>query len=165
MTLDPSDGITELEAIVTDDGDWLFSADGYLACSPPQDWDPLPAAQQNTRLEIIAAGDAYFDYFADKNVVVPWDTASCSRLEGGSGCQYNGDANGNYCDMGVPDDVTIGARRYYVDQEIGAVVIICLFGGDSFGMLDTHMFRVESGLIHYIHTLTVDGDQGSGTGW
>ena len=57
------------------------------------------------------------------------------------------------------------ARRYYVDQEIGAVVIICLFGGDSFGMLDTHMFRVENALIHYIHTLTVDGDQGSGTGW
>jgi hypothetical protein len=165
------DEISEIEALVTDEGDWAFSAQGYLNCSEPEDWGPLPENERSSREVVIAAGNAYFDYFEDKSVQVPWDTSSCSRLEGGNAfsegqfCQYSGEASGNYCDMGVPDDTRIGARRAYADVEIGAVVIICLFGGDSFGMLDSHMFRVESGRIHYIHTLTIDGDQGSGTGW
>jgi hypothetical protein len=164
--------ISEAEVVVTDEDDWAFSATGYLDCSEPQDWGPLEESQRVSRTELVAAADAYLDLFLDKSVVVPWDEASCSRLEGGGafqaggpGCQYSGEARGNQCNVGIPDDLTIGARRHYVDEETGSIVVICLFGGETFGMLDTHMFRIESGLIHYIHTLSVDGDQGTGTGW
>jgi hypothetical protein len=162
MTLGASNEISELEAIVTDEGDWAFDASGYLDCTSQEDWGPLSAAEQVSRQDLIDGGNAYLDIFDDKSVTVPWDESSCKRTEGGSGCMSGADASGNFCDMGIPDDLPITGRRHYVDVEIGSVVIICLFGG---GMLDTHMFRLESGLIHYVHTLSIQGDQGPGTGW
>ena len=48
--------------------------------------------------------------------------------------------------------------RFIVDPTIGSIVVFCTFGaggpaGGS-GAPDTHLFRVESGKLRYVHTLT-----------
>ena len=52
----------------------------------------------------------------------------------------------------MPAGVNIVARRFIVDQTIGAVVAFCNFGVG--GLADTHLFRVEHGKLRYVHTLT-----------
>jgi len=62
------------------------------------------------------------------------------------------------CDVGVPSGVNISNRRFVVDSTIGAVVAFCTFGAGNpnggSGSPDTHLFRVESGKLRYVHTLT-----------
>jgi hypothetical protein len=102
--------ITKIETLVTDEGDWLFNATGYAYYDGQEDWSAIPQAQQDTRAVIKAAGDAYFDRFANVNVSVPWGTP-CARLEGGA---YTGakDGSANTCDVGVPSNVRVVDRRY-----------------------------------------------------
>jgi hypothetical protein len=56
------------------------------------------------------------------------------------------------CEVGVPSGVNIVARRFVVDENIGAVVAFCTFGVG--GLPDTHLFRVEKGKLRFVHTLT-----------
>ncbi|HYP90358.1 MAG TPA: hypothetical protein VEQ59_19435, partial [Polyangiaceae bacterium] len=142
-----SGNISAIDTLVTDDGDWLFDAAGYLKHSKAEDWALLPADQQISRDALIAAANSYFDLFNDKSVVVPWGTP-CNRLEGGSA--YTNDT----CDVGVPDGVTFANKHFVVDIPMGTSVGIVRFGGAN-GLPDSHMFRVPGGKIRYVHTITV----------
>jgi len=130
-----------------------------------EDWAEIPQSHRDTREAIQAAGDAYFNRFANANVSVPWGTP-CARLEGGA---YTGTRNltANTCDLGLPSNTTVVDRRYVVDQVNGVVVIYLGFPGldqDSPDPTpDSHTFRVEGGKIRYIHTLsTCEGHPGCG---
>lgn len=149
-----SGGITEAEAIITRDGDWLFDAQGYLD-SKDQTWDVLPEEQRSTREQLLAAAKAYFDVFSDKSVKPPFGEG-CERLEGGQATAP--------CPVGIPDGVTIGNRRYLADVEAGVSVGIVLFGGESSGLLDAHFFRLLDGTIRNVHSMTVNSTFAT-TGW
>ena len=78
----------EVETLVTDKHDWLFSARNDLKYSPNEDWGVIAPEARDGRDTLIAAANAYFDLFMDKSVKVPWGTP-CNRLEGGlrTACQ------------------------------------------------------------------------------
>jgi len=100
---------------------------------------------------IQAAADAYLDIFKDKTVKVPWGTP-CDRLEGGS---YTGTGSAtDSCNVGIPNNIDLVNRRYVVDETLGTVDVFLAFGGAT-GRPDSHEFRIESGKIRYVHTLTV----------
>jgi hypothetical protein len=139
---------------VTDKGDWLFNAANDLKVSPGQDWSTIPEGQRDTRKTLIDAANAYFDYFSDKTVKVPWGYP-CRRLEGGA-LTGKGQAD-DTCDVGVPKDVKFPERHFIVDPTIGAVVGLVSFGAQPGqpGLPDSHLFRVVDGKIRLIHTITV----------
>jgi hypothetical protein len=144
------DKIAEIESMVTQQGDWLFSADNYYKWSPTEDWGVIPADQRDSRDTLVAAANAYLDAFLEKKLdLVPWGEP-CNRTEGGirTGKGLPDDS----CTVGVPSGVNIVARRFIVDPTIGAVVAFCTFGVG--GLPDTHLFRVEKGKLRYVHTLT-----------
>ncbi|KAK0702733.1 hypothetical protein B0H67DRAFT_604449 [Lasiosphaeris hirsuta] len=154
-----------IETIATKPGDWLFDAMGYLHWVSQERWDPIPAAKRDTREVILAAGDAYFNRFANINASVPWGQP-CARLEGGA---YTGqrDQTINTCDLGLPSTLRVTNRRYVVDEVVGAVAIYVGFPGldRTVGlkpMPDSHFFRVESGKIRYIHTVSTCDTAGCG---
>lgn len=143
--------IAEIYSIVTDSDDWNFDATAYAKCAESEDWGVLPEASRSTREELIAAGQAYFDIFSDKSTEVPWGNP-CYRLEGGKGCTPAMDKASTTCNVGIPDGITFTKTHWVVDEDIGAVVGITMFGGAN---PDTHLFRLVSGKIRYVHTLTV----------
>ncbi len=153
-----SDGkISVMESIVTDEGDWAFNATGYLYWTSRENWAPIPEGSRDSREVIQAAGDAYFDRFANINASVPYG-APCARLEGGA---YTGGRNltANTCNLGLPSTIKVTDRRYVVDEEFGVVDIFLGFPGLDRSvadqpMPDSHMFRVEAGKIRYIHTVS-----------
>jgi len=184
--------ITQIESLVTKPGDWLFNATGYLHWESLEDWSPIPAAKQDTRATIQAAGDAYFDRFDKPNTTVPWATP-CARLEGGA---YTGEYNltANTCTLGIPPSIQVKRgskrrelssqgdtvepnqlavsagvtnRRYVLDVEMGAIVLFLGFPGldqsqPNRPTPDSHMFRVENGKVRYIHTLSACFSRGCG---
>ena len=143
--------IAEIDTIVTQKDDWLFSPPRTLKLSSAEDWSVLPKAARSNRATLIAAANAYFDYFDDKSKksVVPWGVP-CHRLEG---ALYTGKGlPDDSCDVGVPDKVKIVDRHFVVDEDIGSVVGLVTFGAS--GLPDSHLFRLENGKIRYIHTIT-----------
>ena len=148
--------IAEIEILWTETGYWLFNADNYLKYSSAEDWGTIPAAKRDTRATLVAAASAYLDAFLEgKMDLVPWGQP-CNRTEGGAhtGTGIATDS----CQVGVPSGVNIANRHFVVDESIGAVVAYCTFGaggpnGGS-GAPDTHLFRVESGKLRFVHTLT-----------
>ncbi|HEX4137356.1 MAG TPA: hypothetical protein VHY84_22295 [Bryobacteraceae bacterium] len=144
------DKIAEIESMVTQEGDWLFNADNYFKWSPNEDWGTIPVAQRDTRDTLVAAANAYFDAFLEQKLdLVPWGYP-CNRTEGGIHTGKGAPDDG--CQVGVPAGVNIVARRFVVDESIGAVVAFCNFGVG--GLPDSHLFRVEKGKLRYVHTLT-----------
>jgi len=144
------DKIAEIESLVTQQGDWLFNADNYFKWSPGEDWGAIPGGQRDKREALVAAANAYFDAFLEQKLdAVPWGYP-CNRTEGGihTGKGVPEDS----CQVGVPSGVNIVARRFIVDETIGAVVAFCTFGVG--GLPDTHLFRVEKGKLRFVHTLT-----------
>ena len=139
---------------------WIFNANLFLNWSKGESWDPIPAEKQNSRAVIKAAGDAYLDNWGNVSLPVPHGTP-CARLEGGL---YTGSKNltANTCDMGAfPTPLTVGNRRYVIDEEFGAVSIL-----NDFPFLEasfpvdkvtpsSNLFRVQGGFIRYIHEVTV----------
>jgi len=150
------DKIAELEILWTTTGYWLFNADNYLKYSTSEKWDVIPAAQRDTRATLVAAANAYLDAFLEgKKDLVPWGYP-CNRTEGGA---HTGNGSPtDSCDVGVPSGVNIANRRFIVDETIGAVQVFCTFGAGNAnggsGAPDTHLFRIENGKLHYVHTLT-----------
>ena len=69
--------ITTIESVVTDAGDWVFNATGHLYWAQQETWDPIPAAQRDTREAIQAAGDAYLDQCRARG-----SRAGCRRARG-----------------------------------------------------------------------------------
>jgi len=157
--------ISELESIVTTgtvsgstitSNDWNFDAKAYLTCAKSEDWSVVPEAQRNTREQLIAAGEAYFMVFSDKSSAVPWGMP-CYRLEGGKGCTPAADKASQTCNVGVPSGINFKNTHWVVDLELNTAVGLTLFGGAA---PDSHMFRLLSGKIVKVHTLT----QGTGSG-
>ncbi|KAL5331964.1 hypothetical protein ACEPPN_001505 [Leptodophora sp. 'Broadleaf-Isolate-01'] len=112
--------INTIQSVITDEGDWVFNATGYLYWSSLEKWDVIPAGKRDTRTTIKAAADAYLDSWGDSSVKVPYG-ASCARLEGGA---YTGTktTTANTCKMPqFPLPFKIANRRYVVDEEVGAV--------------------------------------------
>ncbi|KAB5586244.1 hypothetical protein GE09DRAFT_944784 [Coniochaeta sp. 2T2.1] len=149
--------IEMVESIVSDEGDWAFNATGYLFWTEREEWGVIPEEKRDSREVIQAAGDAYFDRFANVNVSVPYGTR-CARLEGGA---YTGGRNltGNTCDLGLPSKTKVTDRRYVIDEEYGVVNVFVGFPGldrtvPADAMPDSHLFRVEEGSIRYIHTVS-----------
>jgi hypothetical protein len=141
--------IAELETIVTDADDWLFNADNYLKYSPTENWSVIPVAARDSRQTLVAAATAYFDVFNDNNVKVPWGTP-CNRLEGG--IRTGRGAPDDSCNVGVPSGMKLTKIRFIADPEIGAVVGFIRWPTT---VPDTHLFRVESGKLRFVHSLTV----------
>ncbi len=150
------DKIAEVEILWTTTGYWLFNADNYLKYATEEKWDVIPAAQRDTRATLVAAANAYLDAFLEgKKDLVPWGYP-CNRTEGG---MHTGNGSPtDSCDVGVPSGVNIANRRFIVDETIGSVQVFCTFGAGSAnggsGAPDSHLFRVENGRLHYVHTLT-----------
>ena len=142
--------VSEFDAMVTDQGDWLFNADSYLKYSPAENWAVIPAAVRDTREVLIAAANAYEDAFLDNAVTVPWGMP-CNRLEGG--IRTGKGTPEDSCMGGLPSGMVFADRRLIVDAEIGAVVSLSKFTAND--LPDSHLFRVENGKIRYAHTLTV----------
>ncbi len=146
--------ISEINSLVTKDGDWLFNADTYLKYSTAEDWRVLNPEERVSREELMAAGDAYFDRFSDTTVEIPFG-APCARLEGGIYTARNFDDPNNTCNLGFPEQkLQMVDRSYVVDEEMGTVNIFLLFGNPP-GAPDSHTFRLVNGKIRYIHTLTL----------
>ena len=144
------DKIAEIESLVTQQGDWLFNADNYYKWAPGEDWGVIPVGQRDSRGTLVAAANAYLDAFLEQKIdAVPWGYP-CNRTEGGlrTGKGLPEDS----CSVGVPAGVNIVARRFVVDENIGAVVAFCTFGVG--GLPDTHIFRVEKGKLRFVHTMT-----------
>src|SRR6185436_18068265 len=150
------DKIAEIEIIWETTGYWLFNADAYMQYSSTEKWDTIPAARRDTRDTLVAAAGAYLDAFLEgKMDLVPWGLP-CNRTEGGA--HTGKGAPDDTCQSGVPSGVNISNRRFVVDETIGAVVVFCTFGAGNpnggSGAPDAHLFRVESGKLRYVHTLT-----------
>ena len=153
------DSIVEVEALVTDEDDWLFNASNYLKYSPKENWSILPPEMRSDRQTLIRVANAYFDVFKDPSSPngVPWNIP-CARLEGGmyTNPENKPDAS---CTEGPPleGSVEITNRRFIVDVDMGTVVGLANFGDEN-GWPDSHIFRLENGKMRYVHTLTVCPD-------
>ena len=150
------DKIAEIETLWTTTGYWLFNVDNYLRYSSTETWDVIPVDKRDTRTSLVAAANAYLDAFLEgKMDLVPWGLP-CKRTEGGA--HTGRGAADDSCQVGVPSGVNIANRRFVVDETIGSVVAFCTFGAGNAnggsGAPDTHLFRVETGKLRYVHTLT-----------
>ncbi len=159
VRIDVSDGlISAISVIATDADDWGFNGDTYLNYSSQEveggGWDEVPEAERYGYDELVAAGEAYFAFWADKTVAVPWGVP-CARLEGG---MYTGYRAGADCSVGIPDQsFAPRPNDALADVDRGLSVIFLNLPGP-----DSHLFRVqktypnmESPGIRYVHTLTV----------
>ena len=144
-----------MDVLVTDKvNGWLFNPANTLKYSQAENWSEIPEAERDSRETIMAAANAYLDYFDNKSVVVPWGSP-CERLEGGA---YTGKGGPGVslpedsCNVGVPSGVKLINRTYVVDETLGAVTVMMNFGKNE--VPDSHTFRIEHGKIRYVHTIT-----------
>ncbi|KAI1651924.1 uncharacterized protein F4817DRAFT_364836 [Daldinia loculata] len=151
--------VTTIESIVAVKGDWGFDdsggVDGYLHWTSLESWDRILKDNHDSRKVIQAAGDLYFDSFANENVGVPFGM-SCARLEGRKYTDPNV-TGGNTCLLGYPFDADVTNRRYIIDEELDTLNMYLVFPGldrsrPEIPLPDNLTFRVEEGLIRYIHT-------------
>jgi hypothetical protein len=144
-----------INVMVTDKANgWLFNPANTLKYSKAENWSEIPEAERDSRDTLIAAANAYLDYFDDKKVVVPWGTP-CERLEGGlytSKAAPGQSLPDDSCNVGVPNNIKLVDRQYIVDESLGAVTVLLHFANDQ--VPDAHTFRVEHGKIRYVHTIT-----------
>jgi hypothetical protein len=150
--------ITEIDSLVTDEGDWLFDAQKYLKYSKAEDWSVLPVDSRVGRQDLVNAGHQYLDMvFNDGHIKPPWGTP-CARLEGGA---YTNEKMENKDTCKVEDAISGGGlfiehRTFVVDEEMGTVNVFCRFGDSKEGMPDSHTFRLVDGRYRAIHTLSVN---------
>ncbi len=160
--------ISEIYVVETDEGDWAFGADNYLSRSQQEDWSLIPEGERPTREELDSGARAYFAYWGDKSVDVPWGDP-CARMEGGSfGAfelplrdEWTEDQQWGSCSIGIPDQgFAPQPRESIIDPDHGMIVLLLNLGGE-----DSHLFRFEkdaslsprTGFDHgmvYVHTLT-----------
>jgi hypothetical protein len=161
--------VSKMESVVTDAGDWVFGAAEHLAVTRGENWGEIPADKRDTRAVIQAAADAYLDNWGDPALPVPHGTP-CARLEGRINTGTR-NPEGNTCNMGAfPEKLTVGHRRYVIDETLGAVAIFHDFPWLDAGLPKdpgtpaSQMFRVEGGKNRYIHEATVCTTPGCGRG-
>jgi hypothetical protein len=149
IRFDQNGKITSIDSIVTTTGDLYFSQftpSHTLHQVLLEDWSTIPSPSRDTRAVLQAAADAYYAYFTNNSLPVPWGTP-CTRIEGGS-LTASGDCRDNLPNGAAP---TVD-KRYVIDETVGAVDVISDFGGLG---ADTHEFRVEGGKIVRIHSMTL----------
>jgi hypothetical protein len=142
--LSVTDGaISEIDTIVVDDDDWLFSARLFVDGVKDEDWGIIPEAERADRDALIATAAPYFPMFKDVSIQPAWyEPDGCQRQEGGLRIP---------CALTAPLNVEFPNLNYLVDPAKGAVVALVSFGGT---LPDSHLFRVENGGVRYIHTIT-----------
>jgi hypothetical protein len=160
MEVDDAGKVKVMESVVTDEDDWVFGAEPFLANTRVEDWGIIPEDQRDRRGVLQAAADAYIDNWGAPDLPVPHGTP-CARLEGRI---YTGSRNpeGNTCDMGAfPQPIRTGSRRYVIDETVGAVSIFHDFSWIDAGLGPYHpgtpasqTFRIEGGKNRYIHEVT-----------
>lgn len=145
-------GVGGFQNIVTDENDWLFDADAFRGYAEQEDWFVVPEADRVSREELIAAANAYLDRFSNPSVEVPWGYP-CTRIEGGA---YTGRGEPtDTCELGMPNEpgaIEIVERQYVVDVAHQAVSVLSKFGPDQ--LPDSHTFRLEGGVLRYVHAAT-----------
>jgi hypothetical protein len=145
-------GIGAFQNVVTGPDDWLFDADSFVGHAKDEDWGIVPEAERVSREALIAAADAYMDRFNDTSVEVPWGYP-CTRIEGGA---YTGKGEPtDTCEVGMPDEggnIPVTDRLSVVDLDRQAVNVTSKFGSDE--MPDSHTFRLENGVLRYVHAMT-----------
>ncbi|KAF2002417.1 hypothetical protein P154DRAFT_594099 [Amniculicola lignicola CBS 123094] len=156
-----NDKLSGIQSVVAKTGDWVFNATSQLAWASKEKWEPIPEAKRDSRAVLKSGGDLYLDSWGNGSVKAPYGTP-CARLEGG---MYTGDKkpDANTCHM--PEfpkqdpPFWIKNRRYVIDEALGGVAIF-----HDFPFIDktrpngtqaVNFFRVEGGLIRYIHETTV----------
>ncbi len=152
--------VTVMESVVTDEDDWVFGADVFLARTMEEDWGVIPEDQRDRREVIQAAAEAYINNWGEPFLPVPHGTP-CARLEGRI---YTGarDPEGQTCTMGAfPQPIRTGSRRFVIDETVGAVSIFHNFSWLDAGLGPYHpgtpasqQFRVLGGMNRYIHEVT-----------
>jgi hypothetical protein len=149
--------VTEIDSLVTQEGDWLFNGPDYLKYSSAEDWSILPIDDRVGRQALVDAGNQYFDLvFLDSGIRPPWGSP-CARLEGGA---YTNAKNENKDTCRIDGAIGGGGlfivnRTFVVDEEMGVVNVFCRFA-DNKGLPDSHTFRLVNGRYRSIHTITVN---------
>jgi hypothetical protein len=144
------DVITAVHTLVTDVDDWQFSADQWVRIVSNEDWSALPREHRSDRATLIAAANAYLDYYNDRSVHVPWGQP-CRRLEGG--LVTGTGAPDDSCDFDAPGGEKIVDRSFVVDERLGAVAALVTFGGNA--LPGSHLLRIVDGRIRNVHRITV----------
>ncbi len=147
---DAGNKITLVDTIVATKGDWAFNAATTLSYISKEDWGTLDDTQRSPRETLQAAADAYLDMWSNSTAInaVPWGTP-CARTEGSAHVTPS-------CRSGAPSGGTAAGRntmrRYVIDETVGSCNVLCAFGGQ---MPDSHEFRLISGKLRLVHTITV----------
>lgn len=156
--------ITEIETIAVRAGDYKVSGSSFasdtqaiIQSAQTVKWeDSVPAAQRNTRDELVAWMDKYFRIFP-KGVCNT--TSACKRLENGGGSFSC--STGASCDPGQPSAATkpaIVSHIIFGDAETGIGVGFDLFQGNT----DMHMFKMYGGQVYAVHAIL---GAATSTGW
>ncbi len=157
-----SQKITEIETIAVRPGDYKVSGQDFasntaalIASATSVKWqDVVPAADRNTRAEIIAWMDKYYRLFPRG---VCNTTSSCKRIENGGGSFSC--SSGASCDAGTGSgQPALPSRLILADVETGMGVGFTMFQGNT----DMHMFKMYSGQVHGVSAIL--GAAGS-SGW
>jgi hypothetical protein len=143
------DVITAVRTLVTGAADGPLDAEGWVRALDAEDWGVLPREQRVDRTTLVAAANAYLDYFSDRSLTVPWGNP-CRRLEGG---QLSGSgASDDRCDAGLPQGVKIVDRSFVVDEQLGAVAVLANAGGRA--LPATQLLRLVEGRIRLVHAVS-----------
>jgi hypothetical protein len=185
--------VTELEALVSREGQSSAFAPGALL-TPPSDYDqPVSVSQRSSRKELQAAADRYFDGIEqNSSAEVPFH-ADCQRFENGLQTTGNPAFLGG---MGCREQLdrslfayieAVRARRYPVFDEERGAVLSCVFldvpgtvtsfasGGRTIelpariraprSVLLFELFKVVAGEIRRIDALMTNLALGAKSGW
>lgn len=147
---DDGSSINMIDSIVATTGDWGFDAKSTLTHVSAEDWGLLPTEDRSPRDTLQAAADAYLDMWSNSSAInaVPWGTP-CARTEGGA---YTSPS----CKAGAPTTGSpaqkVTMRRYVIDETVGSCNVLNSFAGS---LPDSHEFRLISGKLRLVHTITV----------
>jgi hypothetical protein len=151
--------ITEVETIAVRPGDYSLGASntGALAASGNTvNWDdPVPAADRNTREEIVAWMNKYFRMFPAGVCNV---TNACRRIENGGGnfmCLAGATCSPN---APGPNDDELVPRLILADVETGLGVGFTMFQGNT----DMHIFKMFGDQVHGVSAVL---GQAGNSGW
>jgi len=153
--------ITEIETIAVRAGDYKVSGsnfpskpDAIITSDTTVMWEaPVPAAMQNTPMEMNAWMSKYFKAFPAG--VCNADT-NCKRLENGNspgGCNL-----GASCQSADPTGNVIKSHAIFADAETGIGVGFDFFMGNA----DMHMFKMYGGKVYAVHAVL---GAATSTGW
>jgi len=140
--------VTLVDTIVATTGSWFFNAKTTLGYIKDEDWGTLDEAKRSPRDVLKAAADNYLNMWSNSSAkaAIPWGNP-CTRTEGAMHVTPD-------CRAGAPNGGTLqnSERRYVIDETVGSADVLLKFGGN---MPDSHEFRLVSGKLVLVHTITV----------